>query len=162
MILDATTRFSENQAITSGATLSTNTINLVNAMDLAEGQQLYLHIHVTETFAGGTDLRIDCLNFSSASSYNQLGSIVFGNDPSATDLGTNNVLALGAGVHFYVALAPAGQAITTGGVTVPTSVYPSVLLLYTPTGTFTAGKITADIVLHPGVAARIYPASTSS
>tara|TARA_R100000149_G_C5813372_1_gene95729 strand:+ start:229 stop:660 length:432 start_codon:yes stop_codon:yes gene_type:complete len=136
MITDSLLRVSEDQAVTSTA-VSTNTIDLVVARDIGEGTPLYMNFAVTTAMAGGTSIKFEVITSASAN----LGS--------PTVIGSSDAIltaALTAGKNVVVRLNPeiAGKGQRYLGAR------------YTVSGTYSSGKITADVVETIGDGRKFY------
>ena len=136
MITDSLLRVSEDQAVTSTA-VSTNTIDLVVARDIGEGTPLYMNFAVTTAMAGGTSIKFEVITSASASL------------TSPTVIGSSDAIltaALTAGKNVVVRLNPdiAGKGQRYLGAR------------YTVSGTYSSGKITADVVETSGDGRKFY------
>ncbi len=136
MITDSLLRVSEDQAVTSTA-VSTNTIDLVVARDIGEGTPLYMNFAVTTAMAGGTSIKFEVITSASASL------------TSPTVIGSSDAIltaALTAGKNVVVRLNPdiAGKGQRYLGAR------------YTVSGTYSSGKITADVVETIGDGRKFY------
>ena len=136
MITDSLLRVSEDQAVTSTA-VSTNTIDLVVARDIGEGTPLYMNFAVTTAMAGGTSIKFEVITSASAN----LGS--------PTVIGSSDAIltaALTEGKNVVVRLNPeiAGKGQRYLGAR------------YTVSGTYSSGKITADVVETIGDGRKFY------
>lgn len=125
MITDAQTRFSDNQAVTTGTQNSTNTLDLLAAAtNLGVGVDRRVVAQVTTAFAGGTSLKADYVQSDNA-------------DLSSPDvLVAGNVIAeasLVAGAKLLDVVAPSNTKRYVG-------------IRYTTVGTHTAGAVFAGIV----------------
>jgi hypothetical protein len=128
MITDKLLRVSDSQAVTTTA-VSTDTIDLSIARDMGEGGDLYMNFAMTEAFAGGTSTNFEIIIADNAAL-------------------SSNVVVIGA-----------SGAIVTASLTLGTNVAvrlnPQIASLgkrylgarYTVSGTNTAGKVIADIVM---------------
>lgn len=128
MITDKLLRVSDAQAVTTTA-VSTDTVDLSVARDIGEGDDLYMNFAVTEAFAGGTSTNFEVIIADNAAL-------------------SSNVVVIGA-----------SGAIVTAGLTLGTNVAvrlnPQIASLgkrylgarYTVSGTNSAGKVTADMVM---------------
>ena len=136
MITDKLLRVSEDQAVTSTA-VSTDTIDLVVARDMGEGTPLYMNFAVTTAMAGGTSIKFEVITSASAN----LGS--------PTVIGSSDAIltaALTLGKNIVVRLNPdiAGKGQRYLGAR------------YTVSGTYSSGKITADVVETIGDGKKFY------
>ena len=128
MITDKLLRVSDAQAVTTTA-VSTDTVDLSVARDMGEGGDLYMNFAVTEAFAGGTSTNFEVIIADNAAL-------------------SSNVVVIGA----------SGAIVTAGlplGTNVAVRLNPQIASLgkrylgarYTVSGTNTAGKVVADIVM---------------
>ena len=136
MITDALLRVSEDQAITSTA-FSTNTIDLSVARDVGEGTALYMNFAVTTALANGTSVKFEVVSSANA------------NLSSPTVIGSSNAVltaALTVGKNVVVRINPdiAGKGQRYLGAR------------YTVSGTYNAGKVTADVVETIGDGQKYY------
>lgn len=127
MITDKFLRVSDAQALTTTA-VSTDKVDLSQARDIGEGDDLYMVFTVGTALAGGTSVNFQVTVADDAAL-----------STNATTIGMSGVVltaALVAGAQFMVRLNP--QIASLGrrylGAT------------YTIVGTFSAGTVTADIV----------------
>jgi hypothetical protein len=128
MITDKLLRVSTDQAVTTTA-VSTDTVDLSIARDMGEGGDLFMNFAMTEAFAGGTSTNFEIIIADNAAL-------------------SSNVVVIGA-----------SGAIVTASLTLGTNVAvrlnPQIASLgkrylgarYTVSGTNTAGKVVADIVM---------------
>jgi len=121
MRLDKRNLFSDAQAVTSSAVASTNVIETGGGS--GAGNPVGMAVQVVEAFAGGTSLKV-------------------GIETCATEGFSSGVVTL---VESTLALAA-----LTAGARFPLNFLPEgdlgfIRLKYTPTGTFTAGKLTAGL-----------------
>jgi hypothetical protein len=128
MITDKLLRVSDAQAVTTTA-VSTDTVDLSVARDIGEGGDLYMNFAMTEAFAGGTSTNFEVIIADNAAL-------------------SSNVVVIGA-----------SGAIVTASLTLGTNVAvrlnPQIASLgkrylgarYTVSGTNSAGKVTADMVM---------------
>ena len=136
MITDKLLRVSEDQAITTTA-FSTDTIDLGTARDIGEGTALYMNFAVTTALANGTSVKFEVVTSANA------------NLSSPTVIGSSDAIltaALTLGKNVVVRLNPeiAGKGQQYLGAR------------YTVAGTYTGGKITADIVETIGDGRKYY------
>lgn len=125
MITDAQTRFSDNQAVTTGTQNSTNTLDLLAAAtNLGVGADRRVVAQVTTAFAGGTSLKADYVQSASA------------------DLSSPDVLV--SGPVIVEASLVAGAKLLD--VVAPGNTKRYVGIRYTTVGTHTAGAVFAGIV----------------
>jgi hypothetical protein len=123
MITDQLLRVSTNQAVTTTA-VSTDTIDLSQARDVGEGQDLFMNFALTAAFAGGTSTNFEVIIADNAAL-------------------SSNVVVVGASG----ALATAGLTL---GANIAVRINPiigSTGKRYTVVGTNSAGTVTADIVM---------------
>ena len=136
MITDKLLRVSEDQAITTTA-FSTDTIDLGVARDVGEGTALYMNFAVTTALANGTSVKFEVVSSANAklSSHTVIGS----SDAVLT-------AALTAGKNVVVRINPdiAGKGQRYLGAR------------YTVSGTYNAGKVTADVVETIGDGQKYY------
>lgn len=126
MITDKLLRVSTDQAVTTTA-VSTDTIDLSVARDIGEGQELTMNFAVTTAFSGGTSVKFEVIQSASADL------------SSPTVIGSSDAVvtaSLTAGANIAVRINP--QIGSTGQRYIGAR--------YTVSGTYTAGKVTADIV----------------
>tara|TARA_R100000654_G_scaffold1736_1_gene6384 strand:- start:6668 stop:7099 length:432 start_codon:yes stop_codon:yes gene_type:complete len=136
MITDKLLRVSEDQAITTTA-FSTDTIDLSVARDIGEGTALYMNFAVTTALANGTSVKFEVVTSANA------------NLSSPTVIGSSDAITtanLTAGKNVVVRINPdiAGKGKRYLGAR------------YTVSGTYNAGKITADIVETIGDGRKFY------
>ena len=136
MITDALLRVSEDQALTTTA-CSTNTIDLSVARDVGEGTALYMNFAVTTALANGTSVQFEVVSSANAN----LGT--------PTVIGSSDAIltaALTAGKNVVVRINPdiAGKGQRYLGAR------------YTVSGTYNAGKVTADVVETIGDGQKYY------
>ena len=136
MITDKLLRVSEDQAITTTA-FSTDTIDLSVARDIGEGTALYMNFAVTTALANGTSVKFEVVTSANA------------NLSSPTVVGSSDAVltaALPAGKNVVVRINPdiGGKGKRYLGAR------------YTVSGTFNAGKITADVVETIGDGKKFY------
>lgn len=128
MITDQLLRVSTNQAVTTTA-VSTDTIDLSQARDIGEGQDLFMNFALTAAFAGGTSTNFEVIIADNAAL-------------------SSNVVVVGASG----ALATAGLTL---GANIAVRINPIIGSTgkrymgarYTVVGTNSAGTVTADIVM---------------
>jgi hypothetical protein len=128
MITDKLLRVSDGQAITTTA-VSTDKIDLSQARDIGEGENLYMHFGVPVALAGGTSVNFE---------------VVIADDAALT----TNVEVVGASGAVLTAALVAGYSTAV-------RINPRIGSLgrrymgarYTVAGTYTAGNVTSDIVL---------------
>ena len=136
MITDALLRVSEDEALTTTA-VSTNTVDLSVARDMGEGTALYMNFAVTTALANGTSVKFEVVSSANA------------NLSSPTVIGSSDAIltaALTLGKNVVVRLNPeiAGKGQQYLGAR------------YTIAGTYTGGKVTADIVETIGDGRKYY------
>ena len=128
MITDKLLRVSTDQAVTTTA-VSTDTVDLSLARDMGEGGDLYINFAMTEAFAGGTSTNFEVIIADNAAL-------------------SSNVVVIGASGAIVTASLPLGTNVAV-------RLNPQIASLgkrylgarYTVSGTNTAGKVTADIVM---------------
>lgn len=127
MITDKLLRVSEDQALTTTA-VSTNTIDLSVARDVGEGQELFMNFAVTAALTGGTSVKFEVI--SSASADLSTPTVIGSSDAivSASLVAGKNVA-----VRINPNIASTGQRYLGAR--------------YTIVGTYTAGTVTADVVM---------------
>jgi hypothetical protein len=128
MITDKLLRVSEDQAVTATA-VSTDTIDLSIARDIGEGEALYMNFAVTTAMVGGTSVKFEVISSATAN----LGSpTVIG----STDAIVTADLTLGRNIAVRInpVIGSNGQRYLGAR--------------YTVVGTYSAGKITADVVMN--------------
>lgn len=126
MITDKLLRVSNKQAITATAN-SSDVIDLQNARDIGEGKELFMNFCINQTFAGGTSLQAQVVTSDSAT---------LSNPKVIGSTGEIAVAKLVAGANFPIAINP--MVGDTGAQYIG--------VIYTVTGTMTAGQVTADVV----------------
>ena len=136
MITDKLLRVSEDQAITTTA-FSTDTIDLSVSREIGEGTALYMNFAVTTALANGTSVKFEVVTSANA------------NLSSPTVVGSSDAVltaALTAGKNVVVRINPdiGGKGKRYLGAR------------YTVSGTFNAGKITADVVETIGDGKKFY------
>jgi len=128
MITDKLLRVSTDQAVTTTA-VSTDTVDLSVARDMGEGGDLYMNFAMTEAFAGGTSTNFEVIIADNAAL-------------------SSNVVVIGGSGAIVTASLPLGTNVAV-------RLNPQIASLgkrylgarYTVSGTNTAGKVTADIVM---------------
>ena len=141
MITDKLLRVSEDQALTTTA-VSTDTIDLSVARDMGEGGDLYMNFAVTTALAGGTSVKFEVISAASAN----LGS--------PTVIGSTDAIvtaSLVAGYNTAVRINP--QVASLGQRYLGAR--------YTISGTYTSGKVTADVVLDIQDGRKFYPSGVT-
>lgn len=139
MYVDALLQLSSAQTVTgSSAVLSTNTIDLSVNRDIGEGEDLYLRFQVGTAFAGLTALSVEIVAADDAAITSNVTSL---------GLRTFPVALLGAGVRHAIEMPP--RINSTG--------QRYLAARYTPTGTGTAGTLTADIGVEIQDGQKFYP-----
>jgi hypothetical protein len=141
MITDKLLRVSEDQALTTTA-VSTDTIDLSVARDMGEGGDLYMNFAVTTALAGGTSVKFEVISSASAN----LGS--------PTVIGSTDAIvtaSLVAGYNTAVRINP--QVASLGQRYLGAR--------YTISGTYTSGKVTADVVLDIQDGRKFYPSGVT-
>ena len=145
MILDRQNLVSDSQAITTTA-VSTDTIDLSVARDIGIGDSLKWVVLVTEAFAGGTSLAIQVIssanaNLSSGNVVVQTPAIVtadltLGRRPIIIEMSPQHLLSIPLSQRYLG-------------------------LNYVVSGTYSAGKVTAGLVLDAQNIGRNYPVGYS-
>jgi hypothetical protein len=141
MITDKLLRVSEDQALTTTA-VSTDTIDLSVARDMGEGGDLYMNFAVTTALAGGTSVKFEVITSASAN----LGS--------PTVIGSTDAIvtaSLVAGYNTAVRINP--QVASLGQRYLGAR--------YTISGTYTSGKVTADVVIDIQDGRKFYPSGVT-
>lgn len=127
MITDKLLRVSEDQALTTTA-VSTNTIDLSIARDMGEGQDLFMNFAVTTALAGGTSVKFEVIGSDSA----DLSSpVVLGSSDAVVT--ASLVAGYNTAIRVNPQIASKGQRYLGAR--------------YTIVGTYTSGKVTADVVM---------------
>jgi hypothetical protein len=141
MITDKLLRVSEDQALTTTA-VSTDTIDLSVARDMGEGGDLYMHFAVTTALAGGTSVKFEVISSASAN----LGSptVIGSTDAIVT---ASLVAGYNTAVRINPQIASLGQRYLGAR--------------YTISGTYTSGKVTADVVLDIQDGRKFYPSGVT-
>jgi hypothetical protein len=127
MITDKLLRVSTDQALTTTA-VSTDTIDLSVARDIGEGQDLYMNFAVTTAFAGGTSVKFEVIQSAAADL------------SSPTVIGSTDAVVTASLVAGYNTAVRINPQIGSKG-------QQYIGARYTISGTYTAGKVTADIVM---------------
>jgi hypothetical protein len=127
MITDKLLRVSTDQALTTTA-VSTDTIDLSVARDIGEGQDLYMNFAVTTAFAGGTSVKFEVIQSASADL------------SSPTVIGSTDAVVTASLVAGYNTAVRINPQIGSKG-------QQYIGARYTISGTYTAGKVTSDIVM---------------
>ena len=128
MITDKLLRVSEGQALTTTA-VSTDTIDLSIARDIGEGEALYMNFAVITALTGGTSVKFEVISSAAAN----LGS--------PTVIGSSDAIVtadLVAGKNVVVRINP--QVASKGQRYLGAR--------YTISGTYSAGTVTADVVMN--------------
>jgi hypothetical protein len=128
MITDKLLRVSTDQALTTTA-VSTDTIDLSVARDMGEGGDLIMHFAVTAALTGGTSVKFEVIGATNAALSS--GVVVLGSSDAVVtaDLVAGKTIA----VRLNPQIASTGQRYLGAR--------------YTISGTYSAGTVTADIVL---------------
>ncbi len=142
MITDKLLRVSEDQAITTTA-VSTDKIDLSVARDIGEGQDLFMNFAVTTAFAGGTSVKFE---------------VVIADDAAIS----SNVEVVGSSDAVLTAALVAGKNEAV-------RINPKIASLgrrylaarYTVSGTYSAGKVTADVVMDIQDGRKFYPSGVT-
>ena len=134
---------SESQAITTGSVISTGIIDLQQNRDIGEGQSLSVAFTVPTGFAGGTSLQADVI--------------------TSTNVGlTGTPIVIGSTGPVATANLAYGTLITVVLNPLIASVGEQFIgIRYTAVGTFTAGNITANVVLDIQDGKTNYPSGFS-
>lgn len=137
MITDKLLRVSEDQALTTTA-VSTDTIDLSVARDIGEGQDLFMNFAVTTALAGGTSVKFEVITSASAN----LGSptVIGSTDAIVT---ASLVAGYNTAVRINPQIASLGQRYLGAR--------------YTISGTYSSGKVTADVVMDIQDGRKSYP-----
>lgn len=139
MIVDALLQLSAAQTVTgSSAVLSTNTIDLSQARDIGEGEDLYLRYQVGTAFAGLTSLKVEVIIADDAALSSNVVSVCSVDVP---------VASLTASARGALELSPRIGSLGKRYLGAR----------YTPTGTGTAGTLTTDIGLEIQDGQKFYP-----
>ena len=125
MIIDAQTRFSNQQALTTGTELSTNVYDLGVARDVGRGAPLRVVVTVDATFTGGTNVTVNII------------------ESANSDLSSATIIA--AGTAIVEASLTAGAKLLDRVLPLTSKRY--VGLQYVSTGTHGAGKLSGGIVI---------------
>lgn len=140
MYVDALLQLASGQTVTgASAVLSTNTIDLSQARDIGEGEDLYLRYQVGTAFTGLTALTIEAIVADDAAL--TVNVTVIGSR------GAIPVAELGAAARGAIELSPRIGSLGRRYLGAR----------FTPTGTGTAGTITADIGLEVQDGQKFYP-----
>lgn len=126
MITDKLLRVSEDQALTTTA-VSADTIDLSVARDIGEGEELYMNFAVTTALTGGTSVKFEVVQSASADL------------SSPTVIGSTDAVAAASLVAGYNTAVRINPQIGGKG-------QRYIGARYTIVGTFSAGKVTADVV----------------
>lgn len=127
MITDKLLRVSEDQALTTTA-VSTDKIDLSIARDIGEGEDLFMNFAVTTALAGGTSVKFEVV--TSASADLSSPTVVGSTDAIVT---ASLVAGYNTAVRINPQIASLGQRYLGAR--------------YTISGTYTSGKVTADVVM---------------
>ena len=128
MITDKLLRVSTDQALTTTA-VSTDTIDLSIARDMGEGESLYMNFAVTTALAGGTSVKFEVV--SSAAADLSSPTVIGSSDAIVT---ASLVAGYNTAVRINPQIASKGQQYLGAR--------------YTISGTYTSGKVTADVVVN--------------
>jgi hypothetical protein len=141
MITDKLLRVSEDQALTTTA-VSTDTIDLSVARDIGEGGDLYMNFAVTTALAGGTSVKFEVISSAAAN----LGSptVIGSTDAIVT---ASLVAGYNTAVRINPQIASLGQRYLGAR--------------YTISGTYTSGKVTADVVTDIQDGRKFYPSGVT-
>ncbi len=141
MITDKLLRVSEDQALTTTA-VSTDTIDLSVARDIGEGGDLFMNFAVTTALAGGTSVKFEVITSAAAN----LGSptVIGSTDAIVT---ASLVAGYNTAVRINPQIASLGQRYLGAR--------------YTISGTYTSGKVTADVVMDIQDGRKFYPSGVT-
>jgi hypothetical protein len=141
MITDQLLRVSTDQALTTTA-VSTDTIDLSVARDIGEGGDLYMNFAVTTALAGGTSVKFEVISSASAN----LGSptVIGSTDAIVT---ASLVAGYNTAVRINPQIASLGQRYLGAR--------------YTISGTYTSGRVTADVVTDIQDGRKFYPSGVT-
>jgi len=128
MITDKLLRVSTDQALTTTA-VSTDTIDLSIARDIGEGDDLFMNFAVTAALTGGTSVKFEVIIADNAALSSNV--VVVGSSDAVV------TASLVAGYNTAVRINP--QIASTGKRYLGAR--------YTISGTYSAGTVTADIVM---------------
>ena len=128
MITDKNLRVSTDQALTTTA-VSADTIDLSVARDIGEGEELYMNFAVTTALTGGTSVKFEVVQSASADL------------SSPTVIGSTDAVAAASLVAGYNTAVRINPQIGGKG-------QRYIGARYTIVGTFSAGKVTADVVTN--------------
>jgi hypothetical protein len=128
MITDKLLRVSDAQAVTTTA-VSTDTVDLSVARDMGEGGDLYMNFAMTEAFAGGTSTNFEVIIADNAA----LSSNVVVIGASGAIVTADLTLGKNVAVRLNPQIASLGKRYLGAR--------------YTVSGTNSAGKVTADMVM---------------
>ena len=128
MITDKLLRVSDAQAVTTTA-VSTDTVDLSVARDIGEGGDLYMNFAMTEAFAGGTSTNFEVIIADNAA----LSSNVVVIGASGAIVTADLTLGKNVAVRLNPQIASLGKRYLGAR--------------YTVSGTNSAGKVTADMVM---------------
>jgi hypothetical protein len=128
MITDKLLRVSTDQAVTTTA-VSTDTVDLSVARDMGEGGDLYMNFAMTEAFAGGTSTNFEIIIADNAA----LSSNVVVIGASGAIVTADLTLGKNVAVRLNPQIASLGKRYLGAR--------------YTVSGTNSAGKVTADMVM---------------
>lgn len=129
MITDKLLRVSTDQALTTTA-VSSDTIDLSQARDIGEGNELYMNFAVTTALAGGTSVKFEIIQADNAALSSNV-QVIGSSDAVLT-------AALVAGYNTAVRFNP--QIGSKGKQYIGAR--------YTISGTYTSGAVTADVVMN--------------
>ena len=141
MITDKLLRVSEDQALTTTA-VSTDTIDLSVARDIGEGGDLFMNFAVTTALAGGTSVKFEVITSAAAN----LGSptVIGSTDAIVT---ASLVAGYNTAVRINPQIASLGQRYLGAR--------------YTISGTYSSGKVTADVVMDIQDGRKFYPSGVT-
>lgn len=127
MITDKLLRVSTDQAVTTTA-VSTDTIDLSQARDMGEGQDLYMNFALTAAFTGGTSTNFEVIIADNAALSSNVVVVGASGAVATADLTLGKNIA----VRINPIIGSTGKRYMGAR--------------YTVSGTNTAGTVTADIV----------------
>lgn len=142
MITDKLLRVSEDQALTTTA-VSTDTIDLSVARDMGEGGDLFMNFAVTTALAGGTSVKFEVIAATNAALSS--GVVVIGSSDAVVT--ASLVAGYNTAVRINPQVASLGQRYLGAR--------------YTISGTYTSGKVTADVVIDIQDGRKFYPSGVT-
>ena len=144
MVVDAFLQFSAAQALTVTA-VSTNTVPLGVARDIGPGEELEICITVDTTFAGGTSVNFQYVT-SAAAALTAPTVLIETGAMLTAELTAGRFPIVFRVPRALLKAAPVGQAF--------------IGLQYTIVGVFTAGAVTANMVLDAADVNKLYAVGT--